>query len=677
MSWLTWEAIGHDLRLAPLAYCFASVAAWALTLVLLGVWLMRETGSRTASFVAVALVAQSPLVRETAWWYSSSSFSWAVSGILVAVLGAAGLGRRRGSLGLIALGVALAPAGTSLGILAAPLAMLRAFIEPGVSRRLKLSGRIGRDDGLTRVRPILQPGRIRIGQLHAASKLRRYSSPWRGSATRSACPAGCFGRRHSEYRHHGWRGRCRPRWFGGLVSCTLVATLFLVARSPSASRKAVLVGAAMIYCGYTLAYVPRVCMLRMGYWSELELLYHAVGRYHVLPLMGLAAILAAVIAACPLARRWTLWRGGRRSSARIVGLVMLAVQFAEASYWDFYLLPQDQKATFAALHRLGQLAREEGISRAQLVRIIDPVKRPWNEWLLIGRPASFPLVKLAVHAPRQVSHPLGDHEAPRPAQRSLDARERVALGADMCVSLNPARPGPGARTIWRLHGNTTCTRRTKSDQGGIATATSPAYVGFEFEPAPEARYLCCPASGLTRNSPFIWCDEKRRWRPGQGVRWLKSPANEAQAVIDLDRLIHLSVKPLSRIVIQFNGPGGELALEGPPRLLREKSAPGGRRQCPRCSALQNRQKDTQRSVDEVQRSGYILPIKLGRSTHDDGSRASGRCLRHSLVSLHHALRPPRVPARRRAGQPQGMDRTSAARTCGNLRGVRRRVLGDG
>lgn len=120
----------------------------------------------------------------------------------------------------------------------------------------------------------------------------------------------------------------------------------------------------MIYCGYTLAYVPRVCMLRRGYWNELQLLYHAVGRYHVLPLMGLAAILAAVIAACPLARRWDSC--GRRPAivGALVGLIMLAAQFAEASYWDFYLLPQDQKTTFAALHRLGQLAREEGISRS-------------------------------------------------------------------------------------------------------------------------------------------------------------------------------------------------------------------------------------------------------------------------------------------------------------------------
>ena len=142
VSWLTWEAIGHDLKLAPLAFCLAAILAWSLTLCLLFAWLLRETGSKTATFIAVALVAQSPLVRETSWWYSSSSFSWAVSGILIALLGAGGLARRRSGLVLIGIGAALAPAGTTLGILAAPLAILRVILQPGLSRRWKISAAV-------------------------------------------------------------------------------------------------------------------------------------------------------------------------------------------------------------------------------------------------------------------------------------------------------------------------------------------------------------------------------------------------------------------------------------------------------------------------------------------------------------------------------------------------------
>ena len=106
------------------------------------------------------------------------------------------------------------------------------------------------------------------------------------------------------------------------------------------------------------------------------------------------------------------------------------------------------------------------------------------------------------------------------------------------------------------------------EPGRFRNAGVAGFVGFEFEPAPEARYLVLPGLRADTDLTICWCDQRLKWRPGQGVRWLKSRAGSAEAVIDLERLIHLRVKPLTRIAIQFTGPGGEFALTGSPRLLR-------------------------------------------------------------------------------------------------------------
>jgi hypothetical protein len=90
------------------------------------VWLVRETRSRTAALVALALAAQSPLALETMWWYSAASFSYAVVAIQAALLGASLLATRpRSALIMIVAGTVLAPAGTTIGLMATPLAALR------------------------------------------------------------------------------------------------------------------------------------------------------------------------------------------------------------------------------------------------------------------------------------------------------------------------------------------------------------------------------------------------------------------------------------------------------------------------------------------------------------------------------------------------------------------------
>jgi hypothetical protein len=201
------------------------------------------------------------------------------------------------------------------------------------------------------------------------------------------------------------------------------------------------------------------------------------------------------------------------------------------------------------------------------VRIIDPVMRPWNQSILGDRPEAFPLVKLAALAPVAVTRPIADSEARARLKARLTSSERVALGSDMCASLSRCRVDSNA-TVLAIARRYEVKGTSEIRPGHYRNDDGAGAINFEFEPAPGARYLVMPGLKSNQDIHIYWCDQNQKWRPGQCVRWLKSAPGAGQAVIDLDRLIHLSTEPLSRIAVRFTQPGGEIALQGAPRLVR-------------------------------------------------------------------------------------------------------------
>ena len=208
-----------------------------------------------------------------------------------------------------------------------------------------------------------------------------------------------------------------------------------------------LVGAAMIYSSYMLTYAPRVAMMRAGLWSEPDFLYNFAARYHVLPVLGLAAIVATLLAAWPLVRRCDSRRGMPAFIGAAVGLLMLTVQRGEATRWNWMLNQPGQKETLSALHHLGEIARSEGVTRSQLVRIFDPAWRGWNGSVFHDRPRASHLMQMAVSAPDQVEHLHSDEEARSRLVARLTKNERIALGDGSVISPMPIPSDVEARTL--------------------------------------------------------------------------------------------------------------------------------------------------------------------------------------------------------------------------------------
>ncbi len=95
----------------------------------------------------------------------------------------------------------------------------------------------------------------------------------------------------------------------------------------------------------------------------------------------------------------------------------------------------------------------------------------------------------------------------------------------------------------------------------------PSYVEFQFDSTAGARFLALPGLRTDQDVVVSWREGSEPWRPAKSVRWLRSGRSDLPVVIDLERLIHWSGKPVTGVRIAFTRPG-ELAVSESPRLLR-------------------------------------------------------------------------------------------------------------
>jgi hypothetical protein len=320
----------------------------------------------------------------------------------------------------------------------------------------------------------------------------------------------------------------------------------------------------MIYLSYTLTYCSRAGLINTGRWNEFQLLYRWAGRYHLLPLIGMCTLIAAVLGVCPVARRCDAVKGRPLAVGLFAQLLALFAYQPGVNNWRWMLGQPDQKATLAALHHVGEVAREEGVTREQLTRIFDPVNRSRN-CSLRTNPRYFHHMKLVELPPASVLRPLSDDEARGRILAHLSERERLWLTAGAVYTLGESSPSPGAEEFVTVRLLTRENVR-EVEPGRYRSAGWPAYLRYEADVPTGARFLSIPGLSAKDDVKISWSDSAGRWRPLQYVCWVSTPAPGARAAIDFQRLVNWPTGNRGRFRVEFSNPG-EITVRQP-RLLR-------------------------------------------------------------------------------------------------------------
>jgi hypothetical protein len=554
VSWTTWQLAARKVSRAAVAFTAMSIVPFVLCAIALGMLIRRETGSLTTALCALAVFCLSPVHAECVWWYSASSFVWALlASILTWVCALSAVERRESPgrsvgwwLGAV-VAAAAAPACSTIGQLAGPLAVFRAALAPGLTGRRRLLSLLPLAG--TALYLMIAGGSRYVSLLGASV---HQSSHWTEGFL-------CCFRAPADILLPGLVGlENADRWLGGgpdlaasvlmLVGCGLLSW-----RRPA--RPLFLSGLAALVVGYAITYTVRNAF---GTHWLLE-----VPRYHLFPQFGFILVLACVVR--PLLRSFDA--RGRTSFlfATAFALVFLLTNRSLLiARVQAYFFPE-QPATLRALDRLEQVCRDQGITRRQALWAMGPIRPGWL------RLKSDVLTMLA----DTVKHScFSDEEARLRLLAALPLPEREALcgGMDVSTLLRPANPSQEPDT------DIVCRLAAKS--GFVPTASGqwvarrgPAFLEFDLEQtaspplAGQAPWLCLPGADSADKIELWWTGQKGKWSEARSVNW--RPGNEKPAGergVPLDCLPHWSSGEFRhlRVLVRSEHPVALLA----PRLLR-------------------------------------------------------------------------------------------------------------
>ncbi|HWE37151.1 MAG TPA: hypothetical protein VG406_11345 [Isosphaeraceae bacterium] len=553
ISWTAWNAAGHRLVAAPWAFTVASYVPFVPCLALLGLVARRETGSTAASLVAVAIFALSWLPIEVVFWYSASSFLWALLFTLTAWHGAEAATRRaRGGVVVAALAACLAPACSAIGLLAGPVAALRALLAGDATPR---AWRLAIAAPLLGTMAYLAVSNTQQYRGIVAQSVVERTRPIDAVVAIGLAPAdvlvpALFGVRNVDDR--------MPKGLAiGLGALGLVAALAMARRR--GSRPLVLGALGLIVGGYALTYAVRSAP--NPHWV-LE-----VQRYHLFPQAGLALVIAAA------SRPWLARLDANPTRALAVATAVAALLWVshrdEMKARGRFYRYAEQGRTLAALDRLAATCRTKGITREQAIRALDPVLTKWFPY------ENFNVLDLL---PRTVPTPsVPDADVRRILLESMGQADREAVcgGMDASPYLNPDQLFVEDLVVAvgrRVPPTDAWNHIRAAGPGRYTTDGWPSHVEFELVAptgrADDARFLCIPGGSPGQWMEVWWAGPAGAWSESRSIRWRPDPAREAAAwSLDLARLPHWRTDDVRRLRVFFRKPGTYPL--GEPRLIAE------------------------------------------------------------------------------------------------------------